>query len=233
MELREKKDKNLTPKERTGGDVGSIWDHTAVDPRTKLMVSLVQSRSRDQKASDRLVEDFADRTKHVPPELVTTDEHATYKNSLTKTYGRGSRRRKPVPGMVYATVNKTRKHGRVVSVMTTLVLGTLAELARALNNSPCSSSINTAFVERNNGTARHFNARKQRKTYSISKQIEEHEAMSWLMLTHYNFCWPHRMIRVRTGDRTYIQRSPAVAAKITDHIWSVEEMLTWQAFTDA
>ncbi len=212
-----------------------------MDPRSKLMISLVQDHSRDQAASDRLLEDFFARTEGKPPELLTTDEHAAYKNSILKVYGvaeAADRADEPTqvntpPGLVYATVNKTRKRGTVVDVKTAIVFGTPLELAQALDGSPCSSSINTSFVERNNGTARHFNARKQRKTYSFSKQFEEHEAMSWFMMTHYNFCWRPRTLRVPRGDGSFAQRSPAVAAGITDHVWTVPELLTRQILTDA
>lgn len=211
----------------------------AFDPRTKLMVSLIQGPSRDQKTSDLLVEDFAARTNHIPPELVTTDEHPTYRNSLEKTYGgrrrkkkakgrRRKRRRRALRGMVYATVNKTRMLGKVVEVKITPIFGTDQELRTALARSTCSSSVNTAFVERNNGTARHFNARKQRKTYCFSKQLEEHVAMSWLMLTHYNFCWSPRTLRIAAPGGASIKRSPAMASGLSSRIWTVEELLTWR-----
>lgn len=246
----EKKDKQLSPEEKASGELGSQWDHTAIDARTKLLVSLIQGPSRDQDTCDRLVEDLAERTNHRTPELVTTDEHAPYKNSLLKSYGddyiperKGNRGRKPKPrkrppeGMVYATVNKTRKNGAVVKVDTKLVFGTEEELGRALARSPVSSSINTAFVERQNGTARHFNARKQRKTYSFSKQLLEHFAMTWLAVFYYNFCWAHRSLRVRVSDPekkdVFIQRSPAKAAGIADHIWRIEEFLDWQVMGGA
>lgn len=215
-----------------------------MDPATKLMVSVVQGPSRDQETCDKLVEDFAARTGHEPPDLATTDEHAPYKNSFLKTYGKDyrprrrskvGRMRKPKkrrPGvMVYATVKKTRAQGRVVDVRTEVVLGTEAELAAVLEVSPCSSTVNTSFVERNNGTARHFNARKQRDTYCFSKQLREHTAMSWLMVTHYNFCWNHRMLRVDLGDRRYAARSPAMAAGLADHTWTIDELMTHQVLS--
>lgn len=203
------------------------------------MVSVVQGPSRDQETCDKLVEDFAARTRGEPPDLATTDEHAPYKNSLLKVYGqdyrprRRSRRgrmrnlKKRRPGvMVYATVKKTRAMGRVVDVRTEVVLGTGAALAAVLEASPCSSTVNTSFVERNNGTSRHFNSRKQRDTYGFSKQLAEHVAMTWLMVTHYNFCWPHRMLRVRDDDQQFTKRSPGMAAGIADHIWTIEELLS-------
>lgn len=204
---------------------------------------MIQGPHRDQASSDLLVLDFANRTNHQPPELVTTDEHATYEASLLKVYGipyRPRRKGKRGPkkklkkrwpkGMNYATVKKTRKKGRVVDVTTALVVGSEETLAAVLNDSPCSGTINTAFVERYNGSSRHFNARKQRKTYSFSKQYKEHEAMSWLMVTHYNFCWKPRTLRIPLGDRHYCQRTPAMAAGLTGHSWSIEELLRFQMF---
>ena len=87
MGLREKKDKKCTEEERIEGKTGSIWDHVVIDPRSKLIVSMVQGPCRDQETSDLLVQDFAERTNHQPPELVTTDEHASYETSLLKVYG--------------------------------------------------------------------------------------------------------------------------------------------------
>ncbi|MBI5568304.1 MAG: hypothetical protein HY914_00005 [Desulfomonile tiedjei] len=246
----EKKDKHLSPEEQAAGELGSQWDHTAIDARTKMVVSLIQGPSRDQETCDRLVEDFANRTNHKPPELVTTDEHAPYQNSLLKTYGQdflpernGNTGRKPNPrkrpseDMVYATVDKTRENGEVVHVDTTLVFGTEEQLGQALDRSPVSANVNTAFVERQNGTARHLNARKQRKTYSFSKQLLEHFAMTWLAVFYYNFCWAHRTLRVSEvgpdDESRYIPRSPAMAARLSDHIWTVEEFLDWQVLGGA
>lgn len=246
MELHQKKDKNLTPEEEATGEVGDFWDNTAVDASSKLMVSMVQGPSRDQATTDRLVEDFAERTDHVEPDLVTTDEHATYKPALQKTYGKVYRpRRRKKKGrkkatktaqpkkMVYATVNKTRECGEVVDVTVKIVFGTESALEKALRQSPCSRSVNTSFVERNNGTARHFNARKQRKTYCFSKRIVEHVAMSWLMLTHYNFCWANRMLQLPTANGAHRERSPAMAAGLASHIWSVRELMGHQVVVRA
>lgn len=212
-----------------------------MDAESKLLVSLVQGPSRDQATADRLVEDFAQRTDRMPPELVTTDEHAPYKKALMNSYGveyrprRRSRRgrkcklQKRWPaGMVYATVHKTRERGRVVDVSTKVVHGTQEALTAALEGSRCSTSVNTSFVERHNGTTRHFNARKQRKTYCFSKQLCEHVAMSWLAATHYNFCWAHRTLRVRVGRRQYRQRCPAMAAGLTNQMWTVNDLLSRQ-----
>ena len=71
--------------------------------------------------------------------------------------------------MNYATVHKTRKKGRVVDVATRVIFGTAATVQAALADSVASRTVNTAFVERNDGTDRNRNARKVRKTYCFSK----------------------------------------------------------------
>ncbi len=52
--------------------------------------------------------------------------------------------------------------------------------------------------------------------------------MSWLMVTHYNFCWQPRTLRVPIGNRRYRHRTPAMAAGLADHSWSVMELLSYQ-----
>jgi transposase-like protein len=126
---------------------------------------MVLSRSRDQKSADRLVKDFASRTVKAPA-LVFTDEHGAYKKALLSVYGieyrprraAGEQRKRPKKkrapsGFVHATVKKTRRAGRVAEVSTALSLGKEETLAAALNASPVSNTINTAFIERYNGTA--------------------------------------------------------------------------------
>ena len=87
--------------------------------------------------------------------------------------GRPGRPRKPYKvapaGLNYATVHKTRKKGRVVAVTTRVIFGTAATVAAAVEASAVSRTVNTAFVERHNGTDRNRNARKLRKTYCVSK----------------------------------------------------------------
>ncbi len=71
--------------------------------------------------------------------------------------------------LCYATVCKKREKGRVVQMVSTIVFGTMALLLNLLGISLASNTINTSFVERNNGTDRAQNARKVRKTYRFSK----------------------------------------------------------------
>ena len=81
-------------------------------------------------------------------------------------------------------MEKTREKGRVVEVATRVVFGTVAAVMMALGLSRVSQAINASLVERQNGTDRHRNARKARKTYRFSKRWQYHEAVTYLTPVH-------------------------------------------------
>ena len=78
-------------------------------------------------------------------------------------------------------------YGRDEGVKRRVVFGTLAAVILALGMSRVSRTINTAFFERENGTARHRNARKARKCYRFSKGWQFHEAVTFFTMYSYNF----------------------------------------------
>src|SRR5262244_2230673 len=89
--------------------------------------------------------------------------------------------------------------------------------------------VSTSYLERYNGTDRHRNARKGRKSYCFSKDWEVHEAMTCFSIFSYNFCWPVRTLRQGNRKAGYVKRTPAMVADLTDHVWSLEEWLTLPA----
>lgn len=169
--------------------------------------------------------------------LFTSDEHGPYETAIKTVYGANDAPAESFatsgsPGdmpndLCYATVRKTRKKGRVIQVVRTLVLGTLMLLTLYLKRSTVSDTINTAFVERHNGTDRHQNARKARKTYCFSKEKYAHLATSRFVAYSYNFCWPVRTLRRRAPDGHWQSVTPAMSAGLTDHVWSLREWLTF------
>ena len=84
--------------------------------------------------------------------------------------------------------------------------------------------INTSVVERHNGTSRLRNQRKVRKTLAFSKATRYHRWMSWLSVGLYNFCRAHSSLKIKQ-EAQVSHRSPAMAAKLADHIWSTREWL--------
>ena len=146
--------------------------------------------------------------------------------------GKPGRPRKPTKqwprGAVYATVKKTYARGTVVATDRKLVHGTAEDLARALRDSKASDQINTAFIERHNGTDRNFNARKVRKTYAFSKDLALHVAVSWWVLICYNFHYLHRSLSHKLSDGVLLHRTPAMAIGLADRPLTVANILSTQ-----
>ena len=218
---------------------GDCWDHVALDAEHRLVVSVVVGQ-RTEENSQRLVEDFQQRTEGRLMNLMTSDENPAYAAAILQTYGetvqprrKGKYGRQPAPtkkppkGLKYATVHKTRENNRVVQVNRRVIFGTVTAIVAALAASDVSDAVNTVFVERHNGTDRHRNARKARKTYRFSKDWEVHEAVTCFTLYSYNFCWPVRTLRVRDAEGHWQQHTPAMAAGLSDHIWTLFEWLTF------
>ena len=134
-------------------------------------------------------------------------------------------------GAVYATVDKTYAKGTVTAVERKLVHGTPEDLAAALEKSKWSTTINTSFVERHNGTDRGSNARKARKTYEFSKDLLVHVAATWWGFFCYNFRHLHRGLRVRNADGTFLHRTPAMAIGIARTPMSIAEILRMPVVT--
>ena len=114
----------------------------------------------------------------------------------------------------------------MVRVGTTLVFGTWFGLLLALAMSAVSRVVNAAFVERLKGTDRVLCRRKRRKRYEFSKDWETHVAATWFSYFTYNFCWPVRTLRVKGADGRWRSRTPALAAGLTDRVWSIREWIT-------
>jgi IS1 family transposase len=234
-----KKEKNCDPDNPDDDEQGDVWDHIALDPEHRLIVSAVVGK-RTEDHTQVLVEDFAERTEHRIMNLMTSDENPAYAASILEVYGeevqprrKGKRGRRPAPrkrppkDLKYATVHKTRENNRVVAVDRRVIYGTLTAVLAALAVSTVSNDVNTVFVERQNGTDRNRNARKVRKTYCFSKDWEVHAAVSYFTLFSYNFCWPVRTLRQQNADGKWQQRTPAMAAGLTDHVWSLAEWLSF------
>ena len=128
--------------------------------------------------------------------------------------------------MNYATVCKRRENGRVVEVENRVVFGTEASVARALKQSSVSNAINTSFLERHNGTDRHRNSRKVRRTYRFSKDWDIHRELTYFSYYTYNFCWCVRTLRRWRRER-WQRCTPAMSAGLADHPWSLREWLSY------
>ena len=129
--------------------------------------------------------------------------------------------------LCYATVRKTRQKGRVVEIVVGAVFGTLEAVKAALKRPRVSLAINTAFIERHNGTDRNRNARKVRKTYCFSKDWQVHEAVTYFGMYSYNFCWEVRTLDESDGKGRWRARTPAMAGGLADLVCSLTEWLSF------
>jgi IS1 family transposase len=237
-----KKEKHCDRLDPADDACGDCWDHVAYDPQHRLVVSLLVGR-RSPELTDLLVEDFHRRTGGRIMDLMTSDEYSAYPGAILSVYGetvlpqRTGRPGRPrleyrrIPeDLVYATVHKVRENNRVVSVEQRLIYGTPEQLQQRLANSVVSQRVTTVHIERSNGTDRHRNARKVRKTYRFSKDWEVHEAVTCLVAFSSNFCKPVRTLRQKLrrkqGRRKWRQRTPAMAAGLSDHVWSIAEWVS-------
>lgn len=166
----------------------------------------------------------------LPPPLAT-DGQGHYREALVATWGavppptgkRGTPPKLPRPpaGTQYLQVIKERSGGRLLRVRTKVIYGEVAEVVATVGAS-------TAYAERTQLTSRQMTGRVVRKTLSFSKQVRALEAASAWEDGLYNFTRPVRTLRVavEAAERRWQERSPMMAAGLTDHLWTVRELLT-------
>ena len=241
----QKKEKHCDPANPADARHGDNWDHVAFDPEHRLVLATVPGKRSAQKVEE-LVADVKRRLDGRVPRLITTDEYAPYKPAILDAYsslitpkptgkrGRPAKaRRVPLPELNYATVHKTRVKGRVVGVALQIVFGVVATVTAALAMSKAGRTINTDYIERHNGTDRNRNGRKVRKTYCFSKDWDNHEAVGYFTMYSYNFCWPVRTLRNRQDNGPWQDRTAAMSAGLTDHVWTLAEWLALPAIIRA
>ena len=137
--------------------------------------------------------------------------------------GRPPSRRQPQPGWKYLQIVKQRDDkGHFCGIRLNAVYGNEKELVELFGKS-------TAYVERTHLTMRMFSSRLTRRTIAFSKEIGMHKGCAVLEDMYYNLMRPHKTLRLRTengGVRKWTQRTPAMAAGLTDHIWTLKELFT-------
>jgi IS1 family transposase/transposase-like protein len=147
--------------------------------------------------------------------------------------GKRGRPRKPLcephPDLVYGQLVKQKKHGKLLTLSTRVVLGAERLTQQGL-------TVSTALVERVNLTLRQALAPLVRKTYSFCKDRERMRQRVVFLQAFYNVARPHMSLpqplplheRTRRGAirPRWQERTPAMAAGLTDHVWTFRELLT-------
>jgi len=172
---------------------------------------------------------------HAPdegPPALSSDGKGAYPDAMLKTWGkvpeyggRGTPPKLPKPGKDWQCLQviKKRKGGKLESVRIKIIYGDTKEVKEKLG-------CHTAYIERTNLTSRTMNGRLVRKTLSFSKELRLLKAANALEDAIYNFTRSVRTLQVElphpSKQARWQQRSPAMAAGLTDHIWTVRELLT-------
>ncbi len=199
---------------------GVVWLAMAMVVTTRLWLGGVVSPRRDGALIARLCA-LVKASALPAPLLVLVDGFAAYVKQMRRMARTplprcGKRGRCPLvewPGLVIGQVVKQRRDGHVVGVTRRLAHGTATGAAHLLGG----GTIQTAYIERLNGTFRARLASLARRTRAGGRTVARLERGMWLVGTLYNFCTPHVSLPHR--------QTPAMAAGITDHVWSVGEVL--------
>ena len=138
-------------------------------------------------------------------------------------HGRPPTNKKPGKNWLYLQMVKQHdEHGHFTGTKLKAVFGNKQELIQLLGGS-------TAYIERSNLTSRIFNGRQTRKTLAFSKELGNHRAAALWEDAYYNLVKYHKSLRLPVDHLSgckWLQRTPMMAAGLTEHAWNVKELLT-------
>jgi transposase-like protein len=170
--------------------------------------------------------------------LVCVDGLSSYVTAFRRMFRdpvRTGRRGRPrlvlAAGFQLGQVVKHYAQRRVVSVRQRVVEGTAAGIAAVLTATGTGQGIHTAYIERFNATMRSALAPLVRRGRALAHKAETLQAGMYLVGTAYNFCWAHRSLRQGApagSGRKWHERTPAMAAGLTDHVWTTMELLSYR-----
>jgi hypothetical protein len=196
---------------------------------TRLRVGRAIGKTEDEVAQ-QLMSQLQARGHPDAPPAMSTDGKGSYREAMVETWGqvpaygghgRPPTHKHPQPGWQYLKVVKQREGNRLVRVSIQVVYGDPETVLALLGQ-------HIAYVECTHLTSRQMNGRLVRKTLSYSKVVRMLEASSAWEDWVYNLTRPVKTLRVKveTGQCRWHPRSPGMAAGLTDHIWTVKELLT-------
>ena len=198
---------------------------------SRLLVGCAIGKTEEEIAP-KLMEQVKIHASDEGPPALSSDGKGAYPKAMVETWGkvpeysgRGAPPTLPKPGKdwQFLQVIKKRKGGKIESVRVKVIYGDPEEVKAKLG-------CHTAYIERTNLTSRTMNGRLVRKTLSFSKELRFLQASSALEDAIYNFTRSVKTLRVEIAnppDQTrWQQRTPAMAAGLTDHVWTIRELLT-------
>ncbi|MEA3294252.1 MAG: hypothetical protein U9P81_04645 [Euryarchaeota archaeon] len=214
---------------------------TALKSDTRLFISHHEGGRTTEDAIALFGEVEKKRSIHSPIPVFTTDNWDAFEEGLVNVYGSlelppyKGLGRKPLPRLVpyqnlkYAQVCKKREKGWIVEVVQRVVFGDPDEVLRLLG-ADSGGKINTSYVERFNLTIRNSLARFIRRGMNYSEKLKMHSKALDFIQAWYNFVKPHKSLRIKinSGNKKWMKRTPAMAEKLTEHVWTLRELLTFR-----
>jgi transposase-like protein/IS1 family transposase len=207
---------------------GLVWMALAMMVRTRLWLAGEVSTHRDLPLIRRLIERVRQCAVHRPL-LFCTDGFVAYVRAIRETFrdpertgAHGRPRLRPWRNVCIAQVVKRYAQRRVVDVERRVIAGTPRRVETLRRRSHGAGVINTAYIERLNATFRERLAALTRRSRALARRTLTLQHGMYLIGTVYNFCTPHASM-----DGAGRATTPAMAAGITHHCWTVRELLSF------
>jgi len=196
------KEKNVATAKAAPEGAGDVWTWTALDADTKLIVAY-NVGDRSAGAALDLMDDLRDRLANRVQ--LTTDGHKAYLEAVEEAFG---------ADVDFAQLVKL--YGPTVSAPGRYSPAECIGAKKVrIEGQPDIAHVSTSYVERQNLTMRMSMRRFTRLTNAFSKKLDNHVHALALYFAFYNFCRIHKTLRM----------SPAMAAGITDRLWSLEDIV--------
>jgi transposase-like protein len=218
---------------------GHFWMALAMMVPTRLWLGGVVSEKRDL----ALIQALSDKIKAIAlcrPLVLAVDGLASYVTAFQTSFRaalphrkgeRGRPKLVPWPHITIVQVVKQRVAGQL-TITRRIVQGSQRMVASLIQQSQGQGGINTAFIERLNATFRQRLNSLARRTRTLVRKAETLEAGMYTVGCFYNFCDAHHSLRLKlsVGRHGYrwVQRTPAIAAGLADHIWTPRELFDFK-----
>lgn len=216
----------------------SVWMAMAIMVSTRLWLGGVISERRDKTLIDSLATKVR-KMARCRPLLLAVDGLVTYvgafqrafRSPLPKHGAAGRPRLVAWPDIAIVQVVKKRS-AKQFDIVRRIAQGRPEQVTALLHYSQCGGVINTAYIERLNATFRQRLACLSRRNRCPAQQEATLSAGMYLVGCFYNFCDVHHSLRIglwiNNWRRHWVQRTPAMAAALTDHRWSHEELFSFK-----
>jgi transposase-like protein len=213
------------------------WMGLAMMVSTRLWVAGVVSQTRDKGLADHLLQQVRCCSQKLRELLSCTDGWSASPNSIQRACrekgkrkaGRGRCALAVWPSFHIGTIIKRTINKRLKEVLRHMTHGSLERAQKLLEASKGGTMLNTSFIERFNGTMRERLAALTRKCRHASCKLQAFQTGMYLIGCTYNFCWAHHELSKSIGKGGLGRPcTPAMASGLTDHLWSVFELLSYK-----